>query len=142
MKKIDKEDSPEWFETWKRDFRITNGREARYKNDFSTDDLDGKTRRQRLRGQLIREQGCICCYCMKRVSLNSSHIEHFWPKTFFPQIDLEYKNMFASCNGDGTTFLDEHCGHKKEDWWCEDMVPPTDAEVERILMKSNIQMRT
>lgn len=78
MKKIDKEDSPEWFETWKRDFRITNGREARYKNDFSTDDLDGKTRRQRLRGQLIREQGCICCYCMKKVSLNSSHIEHFY----------------------------------------------------------------
>ena len=54
---------------------------------------------------------------MKRISLDSSHIEHFWPKTFFPQIDLDYNNMFASCNGDGIIGIDGHCGHKKEDWW-------------------------
>ncbi len=46
MKKINKENSPIWFETWKQNFKNTNGREARYKNDFSSDDLDGKNRRE------------------------------------------------------------------------------------------------
>ncbi|MDE7339100.1 MAG: TIGR02646 family protein [Lachnospiraceae bacterium] len=136
MKRINKGDSPEWFEAWKQDFKSENGREAHYKNDFSTNDRDGKMRRQRLRKQLIKEQGNICCYCMKRVFLNNSHIEHFWPKTFFPQIDLEYKNMFASCNGEGITDSDGHCGHKKEDWWDEEMISPAKTEVERMFKYS------
>ena len=35
MKKIDKGDSPEWFETWKQNYKDTIGREAHYKKDFS-----------------------------------------------------------------------------------------------------------
>lgn len=136
MKRIDKETSPEWFETWKQEFRSINSREAHYKNDFSSDDSDGRDRRQRLRERLIKEQGHICCYCMKRISLNDSHIEHFWPKAFFPHKDLEYSNMFASCNGDGTVLLDEHCGHKKDDWWKKDMIPPTEAVVEEMFQYS------
>lgn len=77
MKRINKEDSPVWFEVWKQDYNRINGREAHYKEDFSSDDEDGKKRRQRLREQLIKEQGYICCYCMKKISLNTSHIEHF-----------------------------------------------------------------
>lgn len=94
MKKIDKEDSPKWFEKWKLDYLRINGREAHYKSDFSSDE----NRRRKLRESLIEEQGHICCYCMKKIFLDNSHIEHFWPKTFFPQIDLEYNNIFASCN--------------------------------------------
>lgn len=130
MKKIDKENPPEWFEIWKQNFKNINGREAHYKNDFSSSDNDGGMRRQRLRTQLIKEQGHICCYCMKRISLGNSHIEHFWPKTFFPQIDLKYDNLLASCNGEGVILEDEYCGHKKENWWKEDMVSPTEAEIE------------
>lgn len=131
MKKINKEDSPEWFESWKQDFKNTNGREAHYKNDFSSNDSDGETRRRKLRKLLVEEQGYICCYCMKRITLNTSHIEHFWPKRFFNQIDLDYNNMLASCNGDGTILLDEHCGHKKDNWWIRDMISPTKAEIEQ-----------
>lgn len=130
MKKITKEASPAWFEAWKKDFKSTKGREAHYKNDFSSDNADGTARRQKLRGQLIKEQGHICCYCMKRIFLNNSHIEHFWPKAFFPHIDLEYNNMFASCNGDGVADFEGHCGHKKEDWWEKEMISPTDITVE------------
>lgn len=136
MKRIDKEASPEWFETWKQNYKDTNGREAHYKNDFSSSGNAGKARRKRLREQLMQEQGYICCYCMKKISIENSHIEHFWPKTFFPEIDLDYHNMFASCNGDGTLLEDEHCGHKKEDWWRENMVSPTDAEVEKMFRYS------
>ena len=113
MKRIDKGDSPGWFEVWKQNFKKVNGREAHYKNDFSSNDADGKTRRQKMRTRLMEEQGYICCYCMKRILLNNSHIEHFWPKTYFPQIDLEYDNMFASCDGERVILFDEHCGHKK-----------------------------
>lgn len=130
MKKIVKEEVPAWFETWKQDFKNTKGKAARYKNDFSSDDMDGKNRRETLRKSLIKEQGDICCYCMKRISLKNSHIEHFRPKVFFPDIDLDYQNLFASCNGDGKIFLDEHCGHKKEDWWSEAMISPTESEIE------------
>lgn len=136
MRKIDKKDVPEWFEAWKQDFKRKNGREAHYKNDFSTDDLDGKKRRQNLRHQLIKEQGEICCYCMRKIFLENSHIEHFWPKAFFPKLDLKYDNLFASCNGEGVISSDEHCGHKKEDWWRDDMIPPTDAEVEDLFRYS------
>ncbi len=137
MRKIDKEDAPKWFEAWKRDFKKLNGREAHYKKDFSTDDRDGRERRKSLRDQLIKEQGAICCYCMKRIFLENSHIEHFWPKVSFPKIDLEYDNLFASCNGEGVISSDEHCGHKKEDWWREDMIPPTDAKVEDLFRYSD-----
>lgn len=136
MKKIDKEDSPEWFETWKKDYKSINGRIPHYKNEFSSDDPDGNMRRRKLREQLIKEQGYICCYCMKRISLDHSHIEHFWPQTHFPQMDLEYSNMFASCNGDGIIELDGHCGHKKEDWWRADMIPPTESVIEKIFRYS------
>ncbi|MCM1256543.1 MAG: TIGR02646 family protein [Roseburia sp.] len=136
MKKINKEDPPEWFEKWKQDYKNTYGKEPHYKSDFSTDDEDGKMRRQQLREHLIEEQGHICCYCMKKIFQNNSHIEHFWPKASFPQKDLEYNNMLASCNGDGTISLDEHCGHKKEDWWKENMVSPTEAEVENMFQYS------
>ncbi len=81
MKKIDKENSPEWFESWKQDFKNTNGRESHYKNDFSSNDSDGETRRRRLRKQLVEEQGYICCYCMKRITLNASHIEQIFKYT-------------------------------------------------------------
>lgn len=136
MKKIDKGAPPEWFEIWKKDFKKANGREAHYKNDFSSDDSDGKKRRQKMRSQLIEEQGHICCYCMKRILLDKSHIEHFWPKAYFPQIDLEYNNMFASCNGVGIISADEYCGHKKEDWWNENMIPPTKLEIETVFRYS------
>ena len=136
MKKISKEPSPEWFETWKHEFQSTNGRRADYKNDFAVDDSDGRARRRRLRENLIKEQGQICCYCMKRIFLDNSHIEHFRPKIHFPNKDLEYDNLFASCNGAGTIYLDEHCGHKKEEWWAQELIPPTDNEVENIFKYS------
>lgn len=85
-----------------------------YKNDFSTDDIDGSNRRQRLRKNLVDEQGKICCYCMRRISTNSSHIEHFLPKEIFTDKDLSYENLLASCNGEGTVVFDDEEYSKEE----------------------------
>ncbi len=53
MKKINKQESPQWFEDWKKNFKLENSREPHYKNDFSTDDVDGANRRRKLRKSLI-----------------------------------------------------------------------------------------
>lgn len=57
MKKINKQESPQWFEDWKKNFKMENNREPHYKNDFSTDDIDGVNRRRKLRECLVDEQG-------------------------------------------------------------------------------------
>lgn len=52
-------------------------------------------------------------------------------------MDLTYENMFASCNGEATIILDdEHCGHRKNNWFRDDMLSPTDAEVEKVFKYS------
>lgn len=140
MKKINKGVSPAWFETWKTDFKSLNGREPRYEGDFSTDDFAGGQRRRKLRENLIKEQGKICCYCMGRIDNDTAHIEHFWPKGVaeYAHLDLDYNNLFACCEGkrvaqtnaDLLVTWDEYCGHKKEDWYDENMVIPTDYGVE------------
>ena len=137
MKKINKQESPQWFEDWKEKFELENGKAAHYKDDFSTNDQEGAKRRRELREHLVDEQGRICCYCMKRISINSSHIEHFWPKEIFRSRDLSYENLFASCNGENAFIVEEeHCGHRKQNWWREDMIPPTDIEVEKVFKYS------
>lgn len=124
MRKIQKGESPEWFETWKDDFRRMNGREATYKGDFPDKE------RRKLRRELLEEQGYICCYCMKRIDIDSCHLEHFWPKSRFKDQDMDYRNMLASCEGEIAGA--DHCGHKKEDWYDADMVIPTDDEIEKM----------
>ena len=83
------------------------------------------------------EQWKICCYCMRRISNNSAHIEHFYPQESYQDRDLLYENMFASCNGEATPILeDEHCGHRKNNWFRDDMLSPTDIEVEKVFKYS------
>lgn len=121
MRKIDKGVSPVWFEQWKEDFRHREGREPIYKKDFYG------AEKPRLREELLKEQGYICCYCMKRINNNTSHIEHFWPKGEFSSSDMDYANMLASCESESGG---EYCGHKKNDWYIDDMVIPTSPGIE------------
>ena len=107
MKQINKSSAPQWFEQWKSDFVEVNNRQPHYKVDFAGNDNEGIERRRMLREALIKEQGKICCYCMRRIYNNSAHIEHFFPQESFRDMDLTYENMFASCNGEATIILDE-----------------------------------
>ena len=137
MKQINKSSAPQWFEQWKSDFVEVNNRQPHYKVDFAGNDSEGIERRRMLREALIKEQGKICCYCMRRIYNNSAHIEHFFPQESFRDMDLTYENMFASCNGEATIILDdEHCGHRKNNWFRDDMLSPTDAEVEKVFKYS------
>ncbi len=133
MKRVEKQAPPDWLEAWKQNFQKMAGRQAHYKGDFSTSDEAGRRRRRRRRAELTAEQGFICCYCMKRIFPDMAHIEHFLPKERFYDLDLDYQNLFASCNGEGTILLDEeHCGHRKDNWWSSRMVSPADAGIEEM----------
>lgn len=118
MKYIVKNSEPQWFIDWK-----TNHPGARY------DDLSS-INRQRLRGHLIAEQHALCCYCESRITVSSSHNEHFLPKgdPRFCHHQLDYDNIFASCirkpNGDPEI----HCGHKKGHDYDARLICPTEAD--------------
>jgi uncharacterized protein (TIGR02646 family) len=67
---------------------------------------------------LREEQGHICCYCQQEiqhygtVSAGSSHNEHLQPQHPYYWLDMDYSNLFASCNADG---IAGYCGHHKGD---------------------------
>lgn len=91
MKYIRKGESPLSLEEYKR----TEG--ASYK------DLDKKHTniKREVKNSLIAEQGGICCYCGTQIDRTNSVIEHFKPKAEdkFPELQLEYSNLLASCEG-------------------------------------------
>ena len=104
---------------------IKKGREPeslikyRQQKDASYEQMDRCVKEDLMR-HLLREQGHVCAYCMKRISydvespwtgINSITIEHWYPRN--PENNegldrsLDYKNMFAVCSGNrGCGFKD------------------------------------
>jgi uncharacterized protein (TIGR02646 family) len=87
---------------------------------------------------LLEEQGYICCYCGQLIDQINRHIEHFQPRTHYPELSLSYSNFLASCPGYPTDqnqqiqrpkLPQEFCGHKKDDWYEPDLtVSPLDQD--------------
>ncbi len=53
---------------------------------------------------LLKEQGCLCAYCMRRISLETLQIEHYIPQhpqdeDYDPALSIDYHNMLAVCFG-------------------------------------------
>lgn len=130
MKRIIKGDEPAFFRAWIERFRHNNGREPLYA------DLREEPEWYQLRDLLIKEQGWICCYCMKRITDYTSHIEHFVPrdiKNHYPHsqyaqdVELNYFNMFMSCEGEKT---EKHCGRLKDNHEPWMLISPLEETVE------------
>lgn len=76
-----------------------------------------------LSARLGTEQEDQCVYCGRRLSLDSEardqwHIEHFRPRSRYPDLEVEYTNLFLSCGdreNDGS--LTDTCGRAKKDWF-------------------------
>ena len=79
---------------------------------------------------LFAEQTGQCVYCGREISLNRNqhyHIEHFRPrsKRKYPELQLDYTNLFLSCGPDGDRGAGHTCGHHKGDRFEEDChIPP------------------
>jgi len=112
MRYIQKGFSPGFFEAWKHNFIITEGRDPIYR-DLRGDDYHN------FKNYLIDEQYGLCCYCCKEIQDYNSHIEHFRPQhqDINNQLVLDYNNLLISCNGYKDN--NENCGHKKNDWYSE-----------------------
>jgi len=78
---------------------------------------DNYSKKDDLRDSLVKEQGYICCYCMQRISSNAEKmkIEHHQPQKKYPDLQLDYQNLLASCKGnDGDSkHLPRHCDTSK-----------------------------
>lgn len=66
-----------------------------------------------LRNALLREQGYICAYCMQRISVSNSRIEHLKSRHHNPELALDYQNMVICCSGKSGN--EAHCDVKKGD---------------------------
>jgi uncharacterized protein (TIGR02646 family) len=69
---------------------------------------------QSLRQQLFDEQKGICCYCMKKITVDNSNIEHFLPQSIFPENEVDYYNLYLACRYSlGKVKAKQHCDTAK-----------------------------
>lgn len=66
-----------------------------------------------LQRALLRDQGEICCYCMRRIDARSMKIEHLRPQQHHASLRLSYRNLLAACTGSERTpsHDGEECRH-------------------------------
>lgn len=117
MRYIKKNEEPNNFKAWKE-----------LENDDWKPSWKGFSKPEKIdvHNALLEEQGFICCYCGMRINREASHIEHLKPRSTYPELALDYKNLLASCQGESEESPPEpvHCGHKKGKWYDEHMVSP------------------
>ena len=79
-------------------------------------DYDNYEQKDDLRSALLREQGGICCYCMRRISSEEMKIEHWACRRKHQGKQLEYRNLLAACDGgEGQAKHLQHCDTHKGD---------------------------
>ncbi|GEM_PF-1121481 len=97
-----------------------------YENYVEKDDL---------RQKLHSEQNGLCCYCMSQIQTPTADkmvIEHFKPQSKYPELQLEYTNLLASCTGgqNGLKHL-RHCDETKKE--TEIALNPNDKKVMQLI---------
>lgn len=110
MKYIEKTNPPEEYLTW---CEIQHALGVNYNYDSLPSE-----RKENLHELLLKEQGEICGYTMKRIKKKSSHIEHIKPQNECKKekgADLDYYNLIACFPQNGSK-----CSYgavKKGGWW-------------------------
>jgi uncharacterized protein (TIGR02646 family) len=67
--------------------------------------------REDLRSHILgQEQGAMCIYCEKKITADSqkSNIDHYKTRKLYPELTLDYENLFVSCNHNA------HCSSHKD----------------------------
>jgi uncharacterized protein (TIGR02646 family) len=121
VRRVEKRDEPRGFATWKaqenEDWRPTYGV------------LQNPEKRE-LHLALLREQGHTCCYCGREIELAESHIEHFRPRSLREDLQLNFQNLFASCQRETKAQTPLVCGHFKGEQFDESFISPLAEGVE------------
>ncbi len=95
--------------------------------------LEGKAYKGDLKHNLLKEQGYICAYCMSRINLENMKIEHYQPQSKYPNLELEYKNLFAVCSG--SFGKDTTCDTQKADQILNNLSPLVESSIQTIAYK-------
>ena len=131
MIKINKKPTPDFLSKWITEYVSKHSTNPIY------DDLMGPTK-LKLREILYEEQLGLCCYCCRKLNYpythsDDSHIEHFKPKgnLKYSSLSLEYTNLHLSCSGYRNQ--KDCCGHKKKDWFDEELtISPLEDNVDNL----------
>jgi uncharacterized protein (TIGR02646 family) len=88
-----------------------------------------------VRVSLFTEQHGLCCYCESELSVHNtktSHIEHLYPQSCYPEKAFDYVNMLLSCScpPEKESGIACHCGQCKKDYDPEQMITPLDPSCE------------
>ena len=87
-------------------------------NHGSTNVLDDYPQKVALRKQLAKEQGYLCAYCMRRISLDfqATVIEHVKSQSRYPKEQLDYNNLLLCCDGkENGIGSQDHCDESMKD---------------------------
>lgn len=119
---VTKNEEPQWFAKWKQ--KSPQGCKQSY-DKLSVEE------KEKLKQELIDEQGALCCYCGRRITADDSHVEHFRPQKSYGNLDVSYDNLFASCIKEAVKGKRFHCGHSKGSQFDEQLaISPLDEHCE------------
>jgi len=94
---------------------------------------------QLLKKALLTDQGYLCGYCMRRISLKRDaqndnkprvEVEHYLSQEAAPTMTLNYGNLLGVCNGN--LFDSEHCDKSKKKFLLKE-INPLKREVETLV---------
>ena len=98
---------------------------------------------------MIADQGGLCAYTMRRISNNSSHVEHIKPQSRCQEelrgSDLDYTNLVACFPRHGMEAQYRYGAQLKGDWWDNDgaefvsPLQPTCEQVFRFKLNGEIE---
>lgn len=145
MRHIQKNPPPQAFEDWKEANRPTAWGDLMSEPRHREEGVVYYTKEE-LRGELLKEQGHLCCYCQQRIeNVESTVIEHLFPRNPKDEADKEqgrarmfdYNNLLAACDGGSmanrerpprTKSFPQYCDKRKD----EDLLPlsPLQPDVE------------
>ena len=125
---------PGELRAWKQVQRA-NGVEPEYRNL-------PRPERDAMKSTLYTEQTGQCVYCGRRISPGAHgacHVEHFRPRSKYPDLQLDHANLFLSCGPEGEHGVRPTCGNFKGDWFDEEChVPPApESCAERFRFRSS-----
>ncbi len=81
------------------------------------DKFDNNPDKDDLRKDLAEDQGYLCCYCMRAISLEtgSTKIEHWGARRAYPELILTFNNLLLACDGGENGGTELHCDSSRHD---------------------------
>lgn len=131
MKFIAKNRPPKKYADWCKKVR---GKENEDYRNLHSDERDP------LKQALIKEQGALCAYTLKRIDMDSCHVEHIKPESVCRAekrgSDLDYKNMVACFPKEDLKQPYRYGAKQKDNWWEDDgkqFISPLSQRCESLL---------